>query len=202
MQVKLERVHAAFTKNLFKASSIGDSDPKFRGTFVMEPKSEAAIAITKAMQKVASEKWGPDAKSVYTTMVKQDRLCLHDGDTKAKFTGFAGNVFVTANSDMRTEIVRRDGRTQVTEEDGLVHSGCIVDAIIDIWAQDDRKWGKRINAGLGPVRYVEPGENWSGIETPKASSVFEALPDEEDVNALFGDGPEDNSGSSTDWGDD
>jgi hypothetical protein len=49
------------------------------------------------------------------------------------------------------------GRVERRGADGTLYAGCYVNAIVDIWAQDNQ-FGKRINAKLLVVRKKKDGE--------------------------------------------
>jgi hypothetical protein len=73
-------------------------------------------------------------------------LCLHDGDEKAEYEGFPGNFFLNAANKARPAVIDRD-RSPLIQADGRPYAGCYVNAVIDIWAQDNN-FGKRVNASL------------------------------------------------------
>ena len=46
--------------------------------------------------------------------------------------------------------------------DGRPYAGCIVNGQVDVWAQDNPEFGRRINAELTGVQFVRDGEAFSG----------------------------------------
>ncbi|WP_155814796.1 ssDNA-binding protein, partial [Serratia symbiotica] len=88
------------------------------------------------------------------------KICLHDGDEKAEYEGYPGNKFFSASNKARPRIVDRDN-TILVQADGRPYAGCYVNAVIDIWAQDN-KFGKRINASLGGVQFYQDGDAFAG----------------------------------------
>lgn len=177
MKVKINNARAAFTQSLFEAKAYNEGQPKYSLTYILTPDSPSVTDIKKAMTAVAKEKWNEKAESTYKALRAQDRIALHDGDTKSDYAGFEGNVFVNASNSLRPTVVDRN-RTPLTAADGKIYAGCYVNGIIEIWAQDN-KFGKRINASLLGVQFYKYGERLSAGAGVAAEDDFEALPDEE-----------------------
>ncbi|MNP47458.1 hypothetical protein D3C76_1415120 [compost metagenome] len=74
-------------------------------------------------------------------------------------------------------------RTQLTAQEGKPYSGCYVNVIVDIWAQDN-SYGKRINAQLQGIQFVRDGEAFSGGGTSADASDFEEIADGADAEDL------------------
>ncbi len=98
---------------------------------------------------MARDKRGAKADSVLKTLRSTLKICLHDGDEKAEYEGYSGNKFVFASNKARPRIVDQDNMILV-QADGCPYAGYYVNAVIDIWAQDN-KFGKRINASLSGI---------------------------------------------------
>ena len=130
---------------------------KYGALLILDPANPAIKTLEAAFVKIAKAKWGDKADVVLKGLRVQDRLALHDGSTKAQYSGFEGNMFVSANSDLRPSVFNRD-RTPLQPEDGKPYSGCYVNASIELWAQDHPKHGKRINAQLRGVQFDRDGE--------------------------------------------
>jgi hypothetical protein len=98
---------------------------------------------------------------------------LHDGDLK-DYDGYANQFYIRASNQVRPTIVDRN-RATITEKDGKIYSGCYVNAIVSLWAQDN-KFGKRINANLRGVQFAADGEAFAGGNAARADE-FEQLED-------------------------
>ena len=87
------------------------------------------------------------------------RKCLRDGDLLGK-EEYEGKFVLSASCKKRPVVVKaEDGSlVPVTQDDGLIYSGCIANANVNLWAQDN-KFGKRINCELLAVQ-------WKGDGTP------------------------------------
>ena len=163
MQVTLKNVRLAFPA-LWEAKTVGNdpkAKPRFGAAFLFAEGSEAYKTLEAAQTAVAKEKWGAKAdtmmKSLRTT---PDKLALKNGDSKAEYEGYEGNWFCNANNAQRPTVVDRD-RSPLAEADGKPYAGCYVNAIIDVWAQDNQ-FGKRINASLKGVQFARDGDAFSG----------------------------------------
>ncbi|HFF9855822.1 DUF2815 family protein [Serratia marcescens] len=160
MKVKLNNVRLAFPALLEPKAVNGEGEPRFSAAFIFDPKHPAVAEIEKAIEAVAKEKWGAKADGVLKTLRSTLKVCLHDGDEKAEYEGYPGNKFVSASNKARPRVVDRDNSILV-QADGRPYAGCYVNAVIDIWAQDNN-FGKRINASLGGVQFLRDGDAFAG----------------------------------------
>lgn len=182
MKFKLQNVRAAFLQ-VFTAKAVnGEGDPAFGCSFLLAPTDPQVKALEAACLQVAKEKWGAKADQVFKQMKAGDKLCLHDGDTKAQYEGFEGMMFVSTRTKTRPLTLNRD-KSPVTESDGVLYSGCYVNASIELWAQDNQ-FGKRINAQLGGVQFVRDGDAFSGGGSAADEDDFDDLGDQGDNDLL------------------
>jgi hypothetical protein len=173
MRILLRDVRLAFP-NLWKATAPkGGGEAAFSASFLL-PKTHKQIAeLTKAFKDLAKEKWGAKADAVYKALEAADKLCLHDGDSKAEYEGFEGNKFVSSRAKVRPTVF--DGqRNELTEADGKPYSGCFVNASIELWAQDN-SYGKRINAQLRGVQFLRDGDAFAGGGQPADADEFDEI---------------------------
>lgn len=175
MVVKLKNVRIAFCQNLFKAGAVTAGDkPKFSATFILTGDDPQIASIRQAILTVAKEQWKDKAGAVMKTLEATDKVCLRDGDTKAQYEGFEGNMFITASNAAAPIVLDRD-RTELTEADGKPYAGCYVNANIDIWAMDNN-YGKRICATLKGVQFFRDGDAFVG-SAPASADDFDDLSD-------------------------
>lgn len=178
MEVKLKGVRLAFP-DLFKATDFnGDGNFKFRATFLVPKGSENHKLLSAAIMEVAKEKWKDKAQRMVEKIKADNNLCLRDGDLK-DYEGFEGNMAVSATNVTRPSLFDRDGRTQVTEADGIIYGGCYVNAIIDVYAYD--KYGAQINASIKGVQKYADGDAFTGATVAKEGD-FEDLTDGVDAD--------------------
>lgn len=170
MRIMLTKVRLSFA-DIFEARAVLDSTPRFSATFLIQKDDSQIKMIEKYIEQIANEKWGAKASDNLKQLYVSGRVALYDGDTKS-YDGFAGTMAIHASSKVRPSIVDKD-KTVLIEEDGKPYPGCYVNAIIDLWAQDN-KYGKRINAALAGIQFVEHGDAFSGSR-PASLDDFEDL---------------------------
>lgn len=160
MKLKLNCVRLAFPA-LFEAKTVnGEGEPAFSAVFLIDPADPQVKAINAAIDQVAKEKFGAKADSVLKQMRAGDKVCLHNGDSKADYAGFPGNLFVSARSKTRPLIIDAD-KSALVASDGRPYAGCYVNASIELWGQDNN-YGKRVNASLRGVQFLKDGDAFAG----------------------------------------
>lgn len=160
MKFKLHNVRLAFPA-LFEAKTVnGEGEPRFSAVFLINPEHPQLTELRNVIKQVAKEKWGEKWEVIYSQLEKKLNLCLHDGDEKAEYEGFPGNFFLNAANKARPAVLDRDC-SQLVQADGRPYAGCYVNAVIDIWAQDNN-FGKRVNASLGGIQFLRDGDAFAG----------------------------------------
>ena len=160
MKAKLNNVRLAFPQ-LFEAASVnGEGKPAFSGTFILPPNHSDLATLNSIIDKVAEEKWGAKAPDILKNLRASGKVALRSGDDKSNYAGFAGNFYISARNVIRPTVIDAN-RNPLTHADGRPYAGCYVNAVIDIWAQDNN-FGKRINASLGGVQFYRDGDAFSG----------------------------------------
>lgn len=184
MRIRLENCRLAYPQLFVPTAYTGtpkageensSSAPKYSARLLFDKKGELHKKVHETCVKVAIEKWGPkDGPEMFRTFQLEGRLCLRNGDAKPKSTGFKGRMFVSANSLTKPRIVDR-GLKDISSDNGLFHSGCYVNAVIDIYGQ--KTFSGRISAELVGIQYVGPGEEvWGGSGAPfDPTEAFEPL---------------------------
>ena len=162
-RILLKNVRLAFP-NLFLPRVDADSGRKSYGCALIFPTDHPQIAeINAAMEEAGKAKWADKWPAQKKLLEKQDRLAVHDGDLKAKFDGYEGNLFINTNSNENAQptIVGPD-RAPLGPGSGKPYAGCYVNASIEMWAQKDHpKGGSRINAQLRGIQFVRDGDAFS-----------------------------------------
>ena len=183
--VQLIKVRIAFPA-LFEAKSINDGDPRFGANFIIEPGSKNAKALRAAMKEVADLKWGKKADTIMEELIKKGKVSYVEGEKKSSsgdvYQGFEDMYHVSANNASSPTVI--DGKkAPLTQADGKPYGGCFVNAIVDIWAQDN-KFGKRINATLTGVQFHSDGDAFGG-GAPASPDQFPDLGDADDDDDLM-----------------
>lgn len=187
-RIRLRNVRLSFAQGLFEASTIPGADanakPKFNCGLLLPPDHPQVKEIKDKQVRVAQEKWADKAAGILKALEKQDRLALHDGDTKPKYDGYPGNFFLSPSSDeSKPPFLGRTVDGQVVEMDAktakrVLYGGCYVDASIELWAQDNQ-YGQRVNAQLRGVTFRKDGDAF-GAGGPASADEFEPAEDGED----------------------
>lgn len=160
MKLKLNNVRLAFPA-LFEAKTVnGEGKPAFSAALLIDPADPQVKAINAAIEATAKEKWGAKADTLLSGLRKADKVCLHDGDLKASYDGFPGNLFISARNQVRPTVLNSD-KTPLVAADGKPYAGCYVHAVLELWAQDNN-YGKRVNATLMGVQFFRDGDSFTG----------------------------------------
>jgi len=169
MSIKLNNVRLSFP-SLFQKAQFEGADTKYEATFLLD-KVKHADVITQIEEAIK----GRIASDLKGAKVARDKLCLRDGD-EVEYDGYAGHMTLKASTKKRPLVVNKD-KTPLTEQDGVVYSGCYVNGIIDLWAQNNQ-FGKRINATLLGVQFASDGEAFSSGGSSASVDDFDDLDNE------------------------
>ena len=169
-RITLKNVRLSFPA-LFEPETFDDKPGKFAATFLI-PKSDTR---TKKILDQEIAKLIADKK----IKVPSDKRCLKDGD-ESEYEGYADHWSIKAASKKRPTVIDRD-KSQLADSDGVLYAGCYVNAIIDLWVQDN-KYGKRVNANLYGVQFVKDGEAF-GMGPVDVTDDFEDLQDLDDLES-------------------
>ena len=184
MTVMIQSARLAFP-NVFTPQRVNqdpNSQPKFSASFILPANSQQIQTIMQAMQQVAADKWQNKWEDVWKQLQAQGRIALRNGAEKASMDGFDESVvFFNASNTKRPGVYDRD-RLPLTEADGKIYAGCYVNAVVQLWAQDNQ-YGKRVNASLRGIQFVDHGEAFAGGGAPAAAEEF---PLQEDDGAQGG----------------
>lgn len=183
-EVKLERVRLAFCDGLWEAKAGPDGGrPAFSVAVLFGRDHPDAKKLSPAILAAAQAKWADKAVEMVKALKAADRLCLHDGDTKPDYQGYPGNLFINARTFSAPMVVDKVFKVEMvngvpkvvkgalSQKDGRPYSGCVANVLIDLWAQSHPKGGKRINANLKIVQFVEDGEPFGGARPPTADQL-------------------------------
>ena len=180
-RITIKDVRIAYAQGIFtaRAAKAGDKE-KYGAAFLFPANHPAVKDIAAAVIRAAQTKWGDKAGDMLKQLKAADRLPVHNGDAKASSAGYAGNLYLNAGNAIRP-LVLDTNKSPLTAADGKPYSGCFVNAIVEVWGQDNQH-GKRINASLLGVQFVRDGEKLAGGSTATADD-FEAIPGTEDGTA-------------------
>ena len=169
-KIKLKNVRLSFP-SLFKRSEFNGEQGKFEATFLLNKKEHAKI--------IDSIQSDIDAgmKENFKKKIPADKICLKDG-SESSYTGYGDNVMsLKASNNKRPLVIDRD-KSALTEDDNVLYAGCYVDAIVQLWYQDNN-YGKRVNANLLGVQFYKDGEPFADGESADLDD-FDDFDDDED----------------------
>lgn len=156
--------------DLFQARSVDGGPLMFGATFIIPMDSPAIAALQAEEERVAKEKWADKATTILSMIRANNRGAIKPGALKAKFDGFDGHMFVSANSKTKPTTVDRQ-RVPLDGSEGRIYAGCYVLAHVTLWAQDN-KFGQRINAEVTGVQFLRDGDAFSGGAQPSSVDEF------------------------------
>lgn len=160
MRLMILNARLAFP-NLFEpraGGADGTGKKKYGASLILPPNHPQIAEINAAIDAVGREKWGPKADAILKSLRATDKTALHDGDLKAQYGGFEGNLYISTRSDIKPSVRGVDPNQLLEPDSGVVYAGCYVNASIELWAQDSSQWGKRINAQLRGVQFAGAGD--------------------------------------------
>jgi len=167
-KIMLKNVRLSFP-SVFKRSSFNGEEGKFEATFMLDKETQAdqIEALDKVIKAAMAE-----AK----IKVASDKICLKDGDDSDR-PEYAGMMTFKAASNKRPTVIDKD-KTPLAEDDGKPYAGCYVNAIVDVWVQNN-SYGKRVNGNLYGVQFFKDGEPF-GEGDIDVSDDFDAFEDDDD----------------------
>lgn len=164
----LKNVRLSFP-HLFTAQSFqNEGEPKYSTVLLIPKGSDAHKQIEAEIRRVATDAFGDGAKAIVERQNATNRKLLRDGDDAVDgYTqsgepknGYAGNVYIKASTKTAPKVVGRS-RQPITEADGIIYAGAIVNAQIDIWAQKNQ-FGKAVNCKLLAIQFWADGDRLGG----------------------------------------
>lgn len=186
MIVKVTNTRICFCDNIFVPCQIkGKGELKYSASFLV-PKEDPQIKMLQGiMVQLADEKWGEKGAQTLKSLLVGKKVFLRDGDEKADYAGFEGNMFFNALrlSKKGAPLVILQDKTPVIETDGIIFAGCYVDVSCELYAQDNA-YGKRINCALRAIRFLRTGDCLAG-NAPASEEEFDDLADIGNTESLF-----------------
>lgn len=168
--------------NIFEPKASENGALQFSAAFLFAPDHKGIKGLDEIIDQVGKAKWGAKWDTVKKELKAGDRLLTHNGDSKASLAGYEGQIFFNAYNSVRPLVIDRD-KSPLTKQDGKPYSGCDVNVIIDVWAQEN-SYGKRINAQLQGVQFVRDNVAFSGGGTSADASDFEEIAEGADAEDL------------------
>ena len=164
-KIKIDKARLSYP-SLFKRSVFQGQEGKYEATLLVEKSSKIAKTIVVEAKKACKEA-GVD----YGKLRTSGKSCVRDGDESDRPEA-EGCLTIKARNEMQPPVFDRD-RSKITDA-GRVYAGCYVAAVITFWVQDNA-FGRRLNANLLGVQFVEDGEAFGGGGAVAQPGDFDAL---------------------------
>jgi len=171
----LKNVRLAFGQGLWQKSKPPKSGPdakeKYRCTFLLPKEHPQIPEIRKIIKAEADALFGAKADLVLKAATAQDKLCFRDGDLKADYEGFADHWAISANAFAKPTVFD-EHKLPVSQDSGVVYSGCMVNAIVNFKAYDNVSKG--VTAELSGVQKFADNDAFAGGK-PADADEFEEI---------------------------
>lgn len=181
-RVALANVRISYAFGLWQKSAYEEGGgEKFKVKFGVGHGSAQFAQVEKVLQKIAKEEWAATSGAVLKSLQNNNqKFCWIDGGNTPDKEGHAGNMILSASSKVRPTVVGIDGVTPLSEDDGVIYSGCYVNALLEFRTMDHNKFGKGIFCTLRGVQFFAKGDAFSGGAAPAAVGEFANLSTAED----------------------
>lgn len=198
MQVKLKKVRLSFPA-LFEAEQYEGAGPfKYRASFLFKPESGTEKDLRAAMEVVAKEEWKDKAKQILANADDDSKLRFIVDGNKKSYDGYENMLCVTATrmQDKKRPLIldKKPWKDEtdaagnkipntLTQESGKPYAGCYVNAVIELWAQNN-KFGKTIRAQLVSIQFDSDGDHFGSGSTKGNPDDYEDLSTDDDTDGL------------------
>lgn len=177
-RIMLKNITLAFPA-LAEPQSFGEGEPAYGAKFPVKPNSEHQKAIDAAIKAEAKDQWKDKADSVLEMLTEDGKIAFvkkvyRSKKTGEPYQGFDGMHYLsTRNAKTQPTVFDKYGEELVSkgEIERQAFSGAVVNASVEIWAQDN-KWGRRINCTLRGVMLTGEGESFGGGSSPAGADEF------------------------------
>jgi Protein of unknown function (DUF2815) len=152
----------------------GGTDPHkyFSLNAIMPPNHPQVKAVEKLILDAAIGKWGATRGPAVLKAAKAiGKVPLRDGDAKAEYDGFEGNLFISARSKDRPTVFDNLRNPVVQGDPNSPYDGCYADVKVSFYAYDRGNNG--IGAGLKGVQFRADGDRFSGGKAAEADDFDE-----------------------------
>jgi hypothetical protein len=162
--------------------AFGEGEPAYGAKFAIKPGSEQHKALEAAILAEADEAWKDKAGSVLKMLEEDGKVAFvkkiyRSKKTGEAYQGFEGMHYLsTRNAKTQPTVYDQYGKpvTGSSHIEKQAHSGAVVNASVEVWAQDN-KWGRRINCSLRGVMLTGEGENLGGGSSAADAAEFASL---------------------------
>ena len=184
MELIVTKLRVAFGDGLYEPQSVGDGEPAYGCTFIVEPTDAQIAKIDAAMLAAAEAKWPGKGAVILAKLVEDKKTCFgkytYTNKNGEPYDGFEGMYFLRVRNGKKKDgsmvkptVKDRFNQTVSGGSPGAPYSGCYVHASLDFWGQDNQ-FGRRLNCGLQGVMFAADGAGFSGAK-PATDATFANL---------------------------
>ena len=155
MKLIIKNARLSFA-DLFTAVEKFGGDPKFGASFLIDPKSDDGKANIAAFKEICHKL---EKESFGGNPLPTDKYPIKDGNDK-DYDGWKDMMVISSSNKKRPKIVGRKRQTVAEGDIDAPYSGCIVNAVVDVWPMDNQ-YGKRICCSLEAVQFAADGDPFS-----------------------------------------
>jgi len=184
MELRLDNCRLAFAQGLWKKSAFEEGQvEKYGSDFIITPDTKVLklvdgkwlpTTIAAVQGDLCAEAFKGDkakAKEWFDDLVPNQKS-IRDGNKKKNKAGevrdgYADNKYVSAKNTVRPTTLNQ-ACNPVVESDGVLYSGCYVNARIGMYVNTDPK-RKGVFASLGGVQFFNDGDSFGGARVAAAS---------------------------------
>lgn len=162
-----------------------DPTPYYSASFILPPKHKQLPELNKLMADLANEEWKLKGPAILKAIKQTGKVFLRDGDIKPEYDGFPGNWFISARSKTKPNCFDHK-RDTVTEEQGLLYSGCYVNVLLSCYSYT--KGNNGLGAELKGIQYLRKGDAFGGGGPAAQPDEFDEIdaPDDGDDDDIMG----------------
>ena len=175
-KIKLNNVRLSFP-NIFQKAVFEGKEGKYEATFLLNKETQAELIKGIEVQIKAGI-----AENLKGSKVPSEKLCLKDGDDY-EYDGYEGHKSFKAANSKRPMLLDND-KSPLTEDDNKLYAGCYVNAIVELWYQNNA-YGKRVNANLLGVQFYKHGTPF-GDGVSASGDDFDAFDDVDSDDDFMG----------------
>lgn len=180
-RIMLKGVVMAFPA-LAEPQAFGEGEPAYGAKFPIKINSTHQKLLEEAMLAEAKDAWKDKAQSVLDMLNEDGKAAFvkkvyRSKKTGEAYQGFEGSHYLSArNAKTQPTVFNQYGEEIAAKGDieRQAFSGAVVNASVEIWAQDN-KWGRRINCSLRGIMLTGEGENFGGGSSPASADEFGGL---------------------------
>lgn len=183
MKIRLNRLRISFADDIFNAHAAEEGgEMKFNFEGIMPPNHPDLPVLEKAIDTAGTEFFKDKWKTLKPKLEAENRLVLRKQPRTNQigevYDGYDGMYWVRG-SNKRRPLILNANKTPLTEQDGVIYSGCYVNVVLEVFGHHHAKGGNRVLAEIKGVQFCGPGDAFGGGAPASPDEFDEVEPVEE-----------------------